>query len=168
MKYLTRDVKFEDFLNLDFLIKLIVKTKDRVRIHRTVRPPGLLMGGEISMDAKIQMKYKKLLLEEKQRLLNNSKNALKHELTMSPDDLPDETDLAASEINQNLIFKLRDRERQLLTKIDEALARIDEGMFGTCQDCEEPIEPRRLEARPVSTLCIACKEKQEHREKIYA
>ena len=61
-------------------------------------------------------------------------------------------DLAASEINQNLVFKLRDRERQLLAKIDEALARIDDGGFGTCADCEEPIEVRRLEARPVSTL----------------
>lgn len=120
------------------------------------------------MDAKTLTKYRKLLVEEKQRILNNSKNALKNELALSPDDLPDETDLAASEINQNLVFKLRDRERQLLSKIDEALARIEEGSFGSCADCEEPIEPRRLEARPVSTLCIACKEKQEHREKIYA
>lgn len=120
------------------------------------------------MDAKILAKYKKLLLEEKQRILNNSKNALKNELVLSPDDLLDETDLAASEISQNLVFKLRDRERQLLSKIDEALGRMDEGTFGTCSECEEPIEPRRLEARPVSTMCIACKEKQEHREKIYA
>src|SRR5271156_205289 len=117
------------------------------------------------MDAKSMAKYRKLLLEEKQRILNNSKNALKNELALSPDDLPDETDLAASEINQNLVFKLRDRERQLLSKIDEALSRIDDGTFGTCDECEENIEPRRLEARPMSTLCIACKEKQEHREK---
>lgn len=120
------------------------------------------------MDAKTLGKYRKLLIEEKQRILNNSKNALKNELALSPDDLPDETDLAASEINQNLVFKLRDRERQLLSKIDEALGRIDDGSFGSCADCEEPIEPRRLEARPVSTLCIACKEKQERSEKIYA
>ncbi len=124
--------------------------------------------GERHMDAKTLAKYRKLLLEEKQRILNNSKNALKHELALSPDDLPDETDLAASEINQNLVFKLRDRERQLLSKIDEALGRIEDGTFGTCLDCEEPIETRRLEARPVSDLCIACKEKQEHRDKIYA
>ena len=120
------------------------------------------------MDAKGLGRFRKLLTEEKQRILNNSKNALKNELALSPDDLPDETDLAASEINQNLVFKLRDRERQLLAKIDEALSRIEDGTFGSCADCEEPIEPRRLEARPVSTLCIACKEKEEHREKIYA
>lgn len=122
----------------------------------------------MSMDAKSLVRFRKLLLEEKQRILTNSKNALKNELALSPDDLPDETDLAASEVSQNLVFKLRDRERQLLGKIDEALARMEEGTFGTCLECEEPIEPRRLEARPVSTLCIACKERQEHREKIYA
>ncbi len=120
------------------------------------------------MDAKTLTRFRKALLEEKERILNNSRNAVKHELALSPDDLPDETDLAASEINQNLIFKLRDRERQLLVKIDEALARMDLGVFGSCEECEEPIEPRRLEARPVSTMCIACKERQEHREKIYA
>jgi DnaK suppressor protein len=121
------------------------------------------------MDAKTLGRFKKTLLEEKQRLLNNSKNAVKNaDLAISTDDLADETDLAAVEIGQNIQFKLRDRERQLLSKIDEALARMDEGSFGTCEDCEEAIEPRRLEARPVSTLCIACKEKQEHREKIYA
>jgi len=120
------------------------------------------------MDTKSLAKFRKLLLDEKQRILNNSKNALKNELVLSPDDLPDETDLAASEISQNLVFKLRDRERQLLAKIDEALFRMEEGTFGVCEDCEEPIEPRRLEARPVSTMCIACKERQEHKEKIYA
>src|SRR6478672_9047418 len=100
------------------------------------------------MEAKTLVKYRKALLEEKQRLLANSRNALKNELALSPDDLPDETDLAASEINQNLVFKLRDRERQLLAKIDEALARIDDGTFGTCEECEEPIEAKRLEVRP--------------------
>ena len=121
------------------------------------------------MDARTLARFKKVLLEEKQRVMINTKNSLQTtELNVSPDDLPDETDLAASEISQNLIFKLRDRERQLLKKIDEALGRIDEGSFGVCEGCEENIEPRRLEARPVSTLCIACKEREEHREKIYA
>ena len=120
------------------------------------------------MDARTTNRFRKTLLEEKQRILNNSKNAMRTELAVSPDDLPDETDLAASEVNQNLVFKLRDRERLLLMKIDEALARVEEGTFGICLDCEESIEPRRLEARPVSTLCIACKEAEEHKEKVYA
>lgn len=120
------------------------------------------------MDKRTLAKFKKALLEEKERILNNSRNTVRNELNISPDDLPDETDLAATEINQNLVFKLRDRERHLMTKIDEALARIDDGVFGTCEDCEEAIEIKRLEARPVSTLCLSCKERQEHREKIYA
>jgi DnaK suppressor protein len=120
------------------------------------------------MDAKTLTRFRRTLLEEKQRILNNSQNAIKHELALSTDDLADETDLTVSEMNQNLMFKLRDRERQLLSKIDQALAKVDDGTFGTCEDCEEPIEPRRLEARPVSTLCIACKEREEHKEKIYA
>ncbi|MEN9723777.1 MAG: hypothetical protein RJB38_1763 [Pseudomonadota bacterium] len=120
------------------------------------------------MDAKTLTRYRHHLLEEKQRILNNSHNAIKNELVLSTDDLADETDLTVSEMNQNLMFKLRDRERQLLSKIDQALAKVEQGTFGTCEDCEEPIEPRRLEARPVSTLCIACKEREEHKEKIYA
>ena len=120
------------------------------------------------MEAKTLNKFRKILLEEKQRILNNTKRSINTELNISQDDLPDETDLAATEINQNLIFKLRDRERQLLAKIDQALSRMDEGVFGTCESCEEPIEIRRLEARPVSTLCLNCKEREEHREKIYA
>ena len=119
------------------------------------------------MDQKTLTKFKKILLEEKQRVINNSRKNL-DDIKIDIDDLPDETDLAASEVSQALAFKLRDRERLLLVKIDEALMRVDEGTFGTCQDCEEPIEARRLEARPVSTLCIACKEREEHREKVFA
>jgi DnaK suppressor protein len=121
-----------------------------------------------TIDARMKSKFRKLLMEEKQRLLVNSQNALKNELALSPDDLADETDLAVSALNQSLVFKLRDRERQLLAKVAQALQRLDEGTFGMCQECEEPIEPRRLEARPVSTLCISCKEREEHREKVYA
>jgi DnaK suppressor protein len=120
------------------------------------------------MEAKTMARLKKALLEEKQRLLNNSKHALKHELSVQADDLPDEADLAAHEVNQNLNFSLRNKERQLLGKIDDALARMDEGNYGQCEECEENIEPKRLEARPHVSLCIACQERREHRDKIYA
>lgn len=113
-------------------------------------------------------KFKRLLQEERERILKNTRSALQAELAHSTDDLMDETDLAVSEISQSLVFKLRDRERLLLQKIDQAMFRMAAGTFGICDDCEEMIEPRRLEARPVSTLCIACKEREEHREKIFA
>ena len=120
-----------------------------------------------TLDDRSLMRFKKLLLEEKQRVMNSSRRTLE-DIRTDTDDLPDETDLAVSEFNQALAFKMRDRERMLLQKIDEALARIEDRSFGMCLDCEEPIEVRRLEARPMSMLCVACKEREEHREKVFA
>ncbi len=117
------------------------------------------------MDAKSLAKYRKVLLEEKQRILNNSKNSLENELVVSTDDLPDETDLAATEVNQNLMFKLRDRERNLLVKIEEALMRIENGSFGICEETEEPIEPARLMAVPWTNLSLEGAEIREARNK---
>jgi len=108
------------------------------------------------------------LKEEKARILNNKERSKNEDMTLSPDDLADEVDLASSELNQSVALRLRDRERLLLQKIEEALARIEGGTFGVCESCEEPIEVKRLEARPVATLCILCKEAQERTEKIYA
>ena len=113
-------------------------------------------------------KFKRILVAERERLLNNSKESIKHDLNTSTDDLPDEADLAASEINQSLTFELRNRERVMISKINTALQKIKEGTFGLCQACEEPIEKRRLDARPFSTLCVACQEQHEHKEKVYA
>ena len=73
----------------------------------------------------------------------------------------------SSEYAQSMVFRLRDREKFLLKKIEKALQRIEEGTFGICERCEEPISPKRLEARPVTTLCIRCKEEQEKKEKSY-
>jgi DnaK suppressor protein len=66
-----------------------------------------------------------------------------------------------------MIFRLRDREKFLLAKIDKALGRIETGGFGICEKCEEEISMKRLEARPVTTLCIRCKEEQEQKEKSF-
>ena len=120
------------------------------------------------MRAKELERFKKLLLAQKSELLNNTRKLLKEEAQHSSDDLADETDLAASEVNQNLTLRLRDRERLLIQKIEDALTKIEGGSYGVCEACEEPIEPKRLEARPVASLCIACKEEQEHKEKVFA
>lgn len=121
------------------------------------------------MDKKKLGIFKGILLSEKERLLLNLKKAaIASELNISTDDLSDEVDLAAIQISQNLTFRLRDRERQLLVKIEQALDRISDGSFGLCMDCEEVIEMKRLEARPISTHCLVCKELQEHKERVYA
>ena len=79
--------------------------------------------------------------------------------------MPDEIDFASFESNQSLIFRLRDREKFLLKKIDKALHKIDTGEFGICEECGEDIPIKRLEARPVTTMCVRCKEEQERLEK---
>jgi DnaK suppressor protein len=112
-------------------------------------------------------RFKKMLEESKRALLVNARKTLMEESNFDTDDLPDEIDLASSEYNQSMIFRLRDREKFLLKKIDRALQRIDNGTFGICERCEDEISPKRLEARPVTTLCIRCKEEQEKKEKSY-
>lgn len=80
----------------------------------------------------------------------------------------DEGDLAVSELSLSLSLRLQERQTQLLQKIDRALAKIDEGTFGLCEQCEEALAINRLKARPVATLCISCKEEQESKEKVFA
>ena len=77
---------------------------------------------------------------------------------------PDPTDRATLESEHSLTLRIRDRERKLRNKIEDALARIEDGTFGICEVCEEEIGFKRLEARPVTTLCINCKSEQEQDE----
>ena len=77
----------------------------------------------------------------------------------------DPTDRASMETDRNFLLRIRDRERKLIIKIDRALERIDDGSFGLCNECGEDIETKRLDARPVATLCIECKTNQEEEEK---
>ena len=123
--------------------------------------------GAQGLNQKELKRYKKILEESKASLLESAKKTLVEEASFDTDDLPDEIDLASSEYAQSMVFRLRDREKFLLQKIEKALQRIEEGTFGVCERCEEDISPKRLEARPVTTLCIRCKEEQEKKEKSY-
>jgi DnaK suppressor protein len=69
------------------------------------------------------------------------------------------------ESDRNFLLRIRDRERKLISKIQDALARIDDGTYGICEVCGEDISSERLKARPVTTLCINCKKRQEAQEK---
>lgn len=112
-------------------------------------------------------RFRELLHEKREEILKSAKRTLNEDMTLDPDDLADEMDLASSEYLQSFTFRLRGREKTFLKKIDHALAKIDEGTFGICEECEEPISIKRLEARPETTLCIRCKEDQERMEKAY-
>ena len=93
------------------------------------------------MNKKDLKRFKTMLEESKRQLLASAKKTLTEEASFDTDDLPDEIDLASSEYTQSMIFRLRDREKFLLAKIDKALARIETGTFGICEKCEEEIRP---------------------------
>ena len=113
-------------------------------------------------------RFRKLLLQEKEQLIEMAEKSYNEEIQFSPDDLADEVDLASAETDKGVMIRLRDRERMKVKKIEKALAKIDDGSFGVCEKCQEEIEVKRLEARPVTDLCIRCKEEQEKIEKSYA
>ena len=81
------------------------------------------------------------------------------------ENFPDPSDRASMESNRDSILRIRDRERKLIFKIQDALRRLDEGEYGICEECGEKIGIERLKARPVTTLCIECKSNQEIEEK---
>lgn len=111
-------------------------------------------------------RLKKILIRQKDEIIRKTQDTMDNESEFDKDDLPDEIDHASFEYHQSLTLRLRDREQYLLNKIIKALKRIDEGTYGVCESCGEDIDVKRLEARPVATLCIKCKEEQERREKI--
>ncbi len=110
-------------------------------------------------------KFKTLLTEKRDEIVKKAKQTLEEDMTLDSNDLPDEMDLASSEYLQSFTFRLRGREKSFLDKIQKALAKIEDGSFGTCEECGEEISVKRLEARPETTLCIKCKEDQERLEK---
>lgn len=112
-------------------------------------------------------------IEYFRELLNNSLNdilqksqATIEDMTESVEVYADPADRATAESDRAFTLRLRDRERKLIKKIQQALQRIEDGEFGICQECGEEIGVARLKARPMTTLCIACKSKQEADEEV--
>ena len=105
------------------------------------------------------VRFKKIFTEQKNQMLNNGLT-ISENLMVRPED-KDEVDQANADIEQSMRMQLKNRENFTLKKITEALRRIEDGSYGQCENCEEPIELRRLQARPTTSLCIACKEEEE-------
>jgi DnaK suppressor protein len=110
--------------------------------------------------------FRKLLLEEKARVLSESKSTIEG-LQDSTRNIPDLADRASEETDRALELRIRDRQRKLIAKIDSALRRIDEGEYGYCTVTGEPISLKRLEARPTTTLSLEAQEKHERRERVH-
>jgi DnaK suppressor protein len=100
------------------------------------------------------------------RELQKQRQAILDETGEGPEAFPDVSDQASAEVDQNFSMRIKEREQKLLKKIDEALDRLSKNIYGICERCEEEIPYQRLKARPVTTLCIACKTLQEQEEKI--
>ena len=119
------------------------------------------------MKAREQQFFKDLLLTQRAEILNKA-DSFKVESEIGSMGQGDEGDLAVSELSLSMTLRLQERQTQLLQKIDRALGKIEDGSFGLCEQCDEPLNIARLKARPVATLCIACKEEQENRERVFA
>jgi DnaK suppressor protein len=102
------------------------------------------------------------LERQREAILNETGEVLTHRGDIEA--FPDVSDQASAVVDQNFSMRIRDRERKLLKKIDDALERMDAATYGTCERCSGDIPYKRLKARPVTTLCIECKTIQEQEE----
>lgn len=112
-------------------------------------------------------------LEYFRRVLNQMLAEAQHkgdstleELTDSEAAFADPADRATAESDRAFTLRIRDRERRLIHKIQEAIKRMDDGVYGVCEECGEEIGVARLKARPVTTLCVSCKARQEEGEDV--
>ena len=112
-----------------------------------------------------RIEYFRDLLNERLKTLLEEAEKTVTGMTNDKDTFPDPTDRANLETDRNFLLRIRDRERKLILKIKDALARIEDGSFGICEECGKEISEERLKARPVTTLCIDCKTKAEEEEK---
>lgn len=115
---------------------------------------------------KMQINHYKSLLNNKIDILLGKFDQTVDRMSGASNPFPDPTDRAAMESDRNVVLRIRDRERKLFLKVRKALLKIDEGSYGLCESCGEPISRNRLEARPEAVLCIECKNELEEMEKL--
>ena len=130
-------------------------------------PPDYRPSADEEYMNEMQLEYfRQKLLNWKKSLIGQSKDTL-DELRQGGLNQPDQIDRASLESDKALELRTRDRARKLISKIDEALKRIEDGVYGYCEDTGEPIGIDRLEVRPVATLSIEAQERHERMEKTY-
>jgi DnaK suppressor protein len=110
--------------------------------------------------------FRQKLLKWKEEILRESRETLSH-LQSETENHPDLADRASSETDRALELRTRDRQRKLISKIDDALHRIEEGAYGYCEETGEPIGLARLDARPIATLSLEAQERHERRERVH-
>lgn len=132
-----------------------------------ILPPDYRPSADEEYMNEMQLEYfRQKLLNWKKSLIGQSKDTLE-ELRQGGLNQPDQIDRASLESDKALELRTRDRARKLISKIDEALKRIEDGVYGYCEETGDPIGIERLEVRPVATLSIEAQEKHERMEKTY-
>ncbi len=126
--------------------------------HPTTEEPFMSVRQQEYFRSKLLAWKSDIMRESKETLISLQKENINH---------ADLADRASSESERSIELRARDRQRKLIAKIDSALARIDEGSYGYCEDTNEPIGINRLIARPIATLSIEAQERHERREKVY-
>jgi DnaK suppressor protein len=112
-----------------------------------------------------RIEFFRQLLQERLADLLGEADRTRTDMTGAASPFPDPTDRASLETDRNFTLRIRDRERRLITKIREAMERLETGTYGYCEICGGEISEKRLIARPVTTMCIACKSRQEALER---
>jgi DnaK suppressor protein len=118
------------------------------------------------MGRRMQEYFRQKLLAWREEIFQESKQTLQH-LQEETAQEPDLADRASAESERALELRARDRQRKLISKIDAALKRIDDGVYGFCEETGDPISLKRLEARPIATLSVEAQERHERRERAY-
>ena len=110
--------------------------------------------------------FKTKLTDWKNSILEESKGTIE-DMQQDTRNIPDSADRASEETDRALELRTRDRQRKLITKIDAAIRRIDDGSYGYCEETGEPISLRRLDARPIATLSLEAQERHERKERVH-
>lgn len=118
------------------------------------------------MNARQREYFRRKLEAWKEEIMDDSRATLDH-LQQETENIPDLTDRASTETDRALELRTRDRQRKLVSKIDQALRRIEEKTYGYCDETGDPISLERLDARPIATLSVEAQERHERREKVY-
>lgn len=142
--------------------KIERKPRKAIKLPKGYQPSE----SEEFMSRRQQEYFRLKLLAWREEILGESRETIIHLQQHSPQE-PDLADRASIETERLIELRTRDRERKLLSKIDEALERIEDGSYGYCEETGEPISLKRLEARPIATLSIDAQERHERLEKIY-
>ena len=140
----------------------VVEVQEKPLVSESYRPSE----DEPFMNERQVEYFRRKLVGWKDDILRESRETLSH-LQTETENHPDLADRASSETDRALELRTRDRQRKLISKIDEALRRIEDGSYGYCEETGEPIGLARLDARPIATLSLEAQERHERRERVH-